>query len=150
MKLLPGWDKRLQEAEAIADITSNSFALRKSPQFYARSVHFVDTLQAARALVEFAQQRSLSHIGIDTEFRYDRPGVFINKNNTVHDPKSIHPLLLSLALAEPAGEERGELYLFVVDLRRAELRPFIQELLRLPVCFVGHNLKVALASHGTL
>ncbi len=150
MKLLPGWDKRLQEVEATADITPNSVELRKSPQFYARGVHFVDTPNAAQAFVEFALQRPLSHIGIDTEFRYDRLGVLINKNNTVYDPRSIHPLLLSLALAEPVGEERGELYLFVVDLRRAELRPFIQELLRLPVCFVGHNLKVALASHGTL
>jgi hypothetical protein len=95
-------------------------------------------------MVEFAQQRPLSPIGIDTEFRYEKSGIFINKKNTVYDPRSIHPLLLSIALAEPRDKGMGNLYRFVVDLRKQELIPELQPLFRLPICFVGHNLKVEL------
>ena len=95
--------------------------------------NFIDTLDDAQAMLDFALQRPLSHIGFDTEFRYDRPGVVIDKRNTAYDPRSIRPLLLSLAMAEPFDDEEGCLYSFVIDLRKPELLPVLKELFRLPV-----------------
>ena len=62
-------------------------------------------------------------IGFDTEFNYDRPGVVIDQDHTAHDPRSVRPLVLSLALAEPDGGDGGTLSTFVVDLRRPEVLP---------------------------
>ena len=95
-------------------------------------------------MLDFALQRPLSHIGFDTEFRYDRPGVVIDKRNTAYDPRSIRPLLLSLAMAEPFDDGQGRLYSFVIDLRKPELLPGLREFFRIPVTFSGHFAKVEL------
>jgi DNA polymerase-1 len=118
--------------------------MRKSVQYYSEKIRFIETEIEAQNMVELAYQRPLSHIGFDTEFRYNRPGVKINKRNTACDPRSIHPLLLSLAMFEPTGVDQGRLYNFVVDLRNPELVPVLSELFRLPCCFCGHHTKVEL------
>ena len=132
MQLLSGWDKRIEKAKR---------AETKEKRYYARQVKFVDSVSDARDMAEFAQQRPLSHIGFDMEFRYDRPGVIIDKNHTAEDPKSIYPLLLSLALAEPTENGQGTLYCFVIDLRNPDLKPAIKEVSKLPVPFIGHAIK---------
>ncbi len=136
MKLLACWNVRLQEVKPDPDCRRIDYGLKKSPGYYAGQTNFVDCLDDAQAMLDFARQRPLSHIGFDTEFRYDRPGVVISKRNTVHDPRSIRPQLLSLAMAEPLDSGAGGLYSFVVDLRKAELLPVLQELfqLLLPFC----------------
>jgi DNA polymerase-1 len=107
--------------------------------FYAGRTTFVADAEKARAMVELASQRPLSWIGLDTEFRYDRPGVVIDKDHTAHDPRSVRPLLLSLALAEPGPDDGGgTIYSFVVDLRRPEVLDAVRAVLRLPCPFVGH------------
>ncbi len=146
MKLSPIWEKRIQKIEPEPASLRIDYGLKKSPRYYAGATRFVDTVDAAQAMLEFALQRPLSHIGFDTEFRYDQPGVVIDKRNTAHDPRSIRPLLLSLALAEPAAEDDGEgtLYNFVVDLRMPELLPVLKALFLLPLPFCGHFAKVEL------
>jgi DNA polymerase-1 len=117
----------------------------RSPGHYAARVTFVGTADAAWALADLARQRPLSHIGLDTEFAWDGPGAVINaaRGLVAHDPRSIRPLLLSLALAEPdpASRDGGQLSPFVLDLRRPEVLPALAAVLRLPVPFVGHALK---------
>jgi DNA polymerase-1 len=144
MELLPVWKDRLKRVQVEKKPDYKTFRLKKAASYYSRSINYVASREEAQNMVDFTQQRPLSHIGIDSEFKYDRPGVPIDKNNTVNDPRSIHPLLLSLALAEPQNNEGGNLYCFVVDLRKRELIEYITPLLYLPVCFVGHNLKVEL------
>ena len=95
-------------------------------------------------MVAFGQQRPLSHIGFDTEFRYDSPKIIIDKRNTTYDPRSIHPLLLSLAMAEPTGEDQGRLYCFVIDLRKPDIWQELKGIFWLPVCYSGHYAKVEL------
>ena len=118
MKVLPGWDQRLKERAITAPPKTYTYALPKSPHFYAAQLTFVTTEKAAQAMVELAQQRPLSHIGFDTEYGYDRPEVVVKNNKVIHDPKSVHPLLLSLALAEPDQEGKGRLYPFVIDFEK--------------------------------
>jgi DNA polymerase I len=145
MKLLPAWNERLHAARPEPFSNRVRYCLKKSPQYYAMQTNFIDTLDGARAMVDFAQQRPLFRIGLDTEFRYDRPGVVIDKRNTTYDPRSIRPLLLSLAMAEPSDANGdGTLYAFVIDLRKMELLPVLEELFRLPMPFIGHFVKVEL------
>jgi DNA polymerase-1 len=144
MELLPSWKERLRDIEPEAVFNRIDYGLKKSPKYYARKTNVVESADDAQAMLNFALQRPLSHIGFDTEFRYDRLGVVIDKRNTTHDPKSIRPLLLSLAMAEPLHSGEGCLYSFVIDLRKSELLTILKGLLRLPITFVGHFAKVEL------
>lgn len=144
MKLLKSWEERVNQIEPEPASRRINYGLKKSPRYYAKETRFIDSLDDAQAMLNFALQRPLSHIGFDTEFRYDRPGVVIDERNTTYDPRSIRPLLLSLSMAEPFKNEEGCLYSFVVDLRKSELLPVLKELFRLPVCFSGHFAKVEL------
>jgi DNA polymerase-1 len=144
MKLLPVWNERIQDAEQEPEVKRISYGLKKSSRYYAMQTKFIETFDDAQAMLDLALQRPLSHIGFDTEFRYDRTGVVIDKRNTKYDPSSIRPLLLSLAMAEPLEDGDGCLYSFVIDLRKPELLPVLKELFRLPIPFCGHYTKVEL------
>ena len=144
MKVLPIWEERLQKVEPEPIVQRIEYGLKKSSGYYSMKTNFVETIDEAQAMGEFTSQRPLSHIGFDTEFRYDRPGVVINKRDTAHDPHSIRPLLLSLSMAEPCDNGEGRLFNFVIDLRIPELLPVLKKLFQLPVCFVGHFAKVEL------
>ena len=144
MKLLPTWSERVQDAEPDPDGSHISYGLKKSPRYYAMQTNFIETVEEAQAMVDFALQRPLSHIGFDTEFGYDRPGVVIDKRSTAHDPRNIRPLLLSLSFAEPAEDGGGYLYNFVIDLRKPEILPGLNALFLLPIPFIGHFAKVEL------
>jgi hypothetical protein len=98
MKLLSNWNERIQKVEPESVAHRIDYVLKKSPRYYAMKTNFVETLDGAQAMLDFVLQRPLSHIGFDTEFRYDRPGVVIDKRITTHDSRSIQPLLLSLAM----------------------------------------------------
>ena len=62
----------------------------------------------------------------------------IDRDHTAYDPRSTHPLLLSLALAEPAGRGGGTPSTFVVDLRAPEVLDAVRAVFRLPCPSVGH------------
>jgi DNA polymerase-1 len=144
MPLFPSWETRLATVGTSDAAITKAFAFPRSSDYYANRTMVVSSISEAQAMTELARQRPLGWIGFDTEFRYDRPGVFITKDHTAYDPRSIRPLLLSLALAEPQGDGCGRLYTFVVDLRRPELLPAVQTVLRLPYPFVGHYAHVEL------
>jgi hypothetical protein len=72
MKLLPSWEMRLQDVKPVPIVMPIEYGLKKSIQYYAMKTHFVDNLKAGRDMLDFAMQRPISHIGFDTEFRYDR------------------------------------------------------------------------------
>ncbi len=140
MKLLPWIEERLQKVRLATEVRRLEYGLRKDPGYYTETPNFIDSLNGAHAMLEFALQRPLSHIGFDTEFRYDSPGV-IKKKKIKYDPQTIRPLLLSLAMVEPLDTGQGCIYSFVVDLRKPELLPVLGDLFRLPVCFCGHYAK---------
>src|SRR5881296_2714138 len=111
MSLLPGWEERILRAQRPV-LPTATVRLPKSPVYYADKISFVDTVEKAEDLVQLAHERSLSHIGFDTEFRYERPGVPVGKK-TAYDPRSVRPLLLSLALVEPTANGQCRTYRFV-------------------------------------
>jgi DNA polymerase-1 len=144
MPLFPSWQAPLAAVSTRGAATSDAFTLPRSPDFYAARTVFVASPAEAEALAALARQRPLAWVGFDTEFRYGRPGVVIDGKQTAYDARSIRPLLLSLALAEPEGGRDGRLYKFVIDLRRPELLPAVQTVLRLPCPFVGPYAHVEL------
>src|SRR5437899_11631145 len=99
MELLSGWTDRFAQAPVPHKSDHHAYHVPKAPDYYAQRITTVTSLAEARAMVELAYQRPLSHISFDTEFRYDRPGIVIKKDIEAYDPRSIHPLLLSLAFA---------------------------------------------------
>jgi len=115
------------DAAPSADRSPVRYTVPRCPAYYAARVTFVETAEAAGALADLARQRPIGHIGFDTEFAWDRPGVVINagKGLVAYDPRSIRPLVASLALAEPdpGVREGGRLSPFVIDLRRPEVLP---------------------------
>jgi DNA polymerase-1 len=143
--LLPGWQSRLAAVEQKqASQPPIQVVVPRSPAYHAERLSRVVDADDAMAMLDFARQRPLAFIGLDTEFQYDRPGVPLKKNRTAYDPRSIRPLLMSLALAEPDGHGTITMYRFVLDLRVPEVLPALTELLRQHVVFVGHYLQAEL------
>jgi DNA polymerase-1 len=141
MPLFPDWHDRLERTIPAGSTPTPTFAIPRSPAFFAERITLVSTADEARNMAEFASQRPLAWIGFDAAFRHDRPGVWVGPGQVAHDPRSIRPLLLSLALAEPDEQEDGRLYRFVVDLRQPCVLDSVRAVLRLPVCFVGHAVQ---------
>jgi DNA polymerase-1 len=145
MPLLPAWEKHLKDFVTVAERPpAVRYHVPRSPAFYAGRTVFVSRVSEAVAMLELASQRPLAWIGFDTEFQYTRPGIPIDRRHTVYDPRSIRPLLLSLSMAEPDGEQGGRLYNFVIDLRKSELHTAVQAIFRLPCTFVGFYAQVEL------
>jgi DNA polymerase-1 len=140
----PGFVEPVRKAlERPAVPPSASLAIPRCPLYYRQETNLVEDGESANRMLDFARQRPLSHIGIDTEFTYDRPGVMIDRRNTAYDPRSVRPLLLSLALVEPKVNG-GSLYRFVIDVRRTAVMPSLRSLLQMPILFVGHFLRAEL------
>src|SRR5262249_36490717 len=93
------------------------------------------------ALVTLARQTPLCCVGIDFEFRYARPGVRVKRvkgeDRYWYDPRSVVPLLLSVALTEQRAEG-ARLIRFVADCRCREAVSALGPLFSLPVPFVLH------------
>jgi DNA polymerase-1 len=136
--LAPSWRRRFEGAPAQGQ-PENDPIIPRAPGYYAGRVTLVVDAAGVEALLDLSRQRPLAFVGLDTEFRYSRPPIAYDRKQAVHDCRSVVPLLLSLALAEAgAAEGKGTLYPFVIDLRVPEVLPALKDLLRLPVCFVGH------------
>src|SRR3954447_15833172 len=101
MHLIAGWKERLENLTPRSVDDARPLAVPRCPRHYARRVTYVETEADARAMHELACQRRIAFIGIDTEFRYDKPGVPMKGKQEARDPRSVHPLLLSVSLVEP-------------------------------------------------
>ena len=139
MHPLPGWSDRLNGLSRPQDQERGSVLLPRKPAYYLERVNQVTTASEAEAMAELAEQCPVGWVGFDTEFGYERPPLLIDKKTRVHDPRSIRPLLLSLAMIEPDPTGGIRVYRFVVDLRRREVLPALESVLGLPCCFVAHH-----------
>jgi DNA polymerase-1 len=136
-RLLPGWRERL---EARRRASQERWSPPLARPYFAEHLSVVFDVAAARALVQAAYEFPLAHVGLDTEFRYlqDRP-LQLPRGVDWYDIRSLRPFCVGIALVS-----EGRLLRFVVDLRRSELLPFVQEVLDLPVPFCCHYAKADL------
>ncbi len=130
LKLLPGWPEKLAQPKSKNNNLKNILPL--SPEYYAGEIHYLKTPEDAHGFLSFAQQRAIGYGAIDTEYRF--------QNESFHDVRSLQPLLCSVVLAESI-ENQIQLYTAVFDLRIPEIIEILSQVLKLPICFVGHNLK---------
>jgi hypothetical protein len=118
VKLLPVWEERLRNyRENTATPSEESqIILPKSAEFYLGKNTYIETGAQAESAAVFIEQTKTGFIGIDTEFKYSRPSIWIKPKKYIDDPRSVRPLLMSLAVAEPSNKGYN-LYVFVFDLR---------------------------------
>src|SRR5688572_1241368 len=78
--LLPGWADYLKSNPVAPKSIEPKRTLPRSPSYYAEKITYVKDKKAAESMLELANQRPLSCIGFDTEFRYDRSFVIDSKH----------------------------------------------------------------------
>ena len=148
MAISPAYEERLKAAQKKAATKTRVRVIPKNPVAYAEKLQYIVDAAGATEMLDFAKQRPLSVIGIDTEFQYSRPGVLMKrvKGKDLHwnDPRSIVPLLMSVAMAEIIPDGTMTTYPFVIDLRHPEVYGVLGELLRLPVQFAAHYVPAEL------
>jgi DNA polymerase-1 len=137
------WEHRLHEPDGESGRARESVRiLPRSTLGHVGIITSVEDRAGAEAMLDFARQRPISYTGVDFEYRYSRPGVFIKKiwgqEYWWHDPTSIVPLLMALVLAEVGDDGEAVLYRFVIDLRAPEVLGPLGSLFGLPIPFVFH------------
>jgi DNA polymerase-1 len=101
----------------------------------SEQVQFIQQVDAAEALLARLNRLPIGAIAIDTEFRFANGAVDLGRGRFWQDPTTLQPLLLSGAAWLPDSDT---VITFVFDLRRRELVPMIDRLLRLRTVFVAH------------
>jgi hypothetical protein len=149
IQLSPAWQERV--ARAVAEKQNQLEPVRILPRrggFYEHGINVVDNAASAATMLDFARQRPLSFIGLDTEFRYSRPGVLMahrdGRDFFWQDPRSVVPLIVSLAMVETNAADDGHIYRFVVDVRESGVRDALADLLRQPLPFIAHYAQAEL------
>lgn len=139
MEPLPSWHERLKNMPEPAPPQPDLFRILRSVRFFEQGVTLVQTAEEASTMLQLAMERPLSHTGLDFEYKYGRPPV-TRRNHDCFDTSSILPLLCTITLVEPSGND-CHLYTFAVDVRNSEVLESLTALLRLPIPFVLHYAK---------
>src|SRR3954454_12679717 len=122
--LLPEFDKAIAE---IAGLQPWILPIRPNTTLLSKQVQLVETVEHGEALVAQLNRLSIGAIAIDTEFRFASDAVDLGRRRFWQDPTALQPLILSGAAWVP---ETDTTITFVFDLRRRELVPIIDRLLR--------------------
>ena len=132
IKLLPEFDKALEE---IHDRKPWTLPIRPNTAVLSEQVQFVEEVDRGEALLAQLNRLSIAAIAIDTEFRFASEPVNLGRGRFWQDPTTLQPLLFSGAawLADS-----DTIITFGFDLRRRELVPVIDRILRLRTVFVAH------------
>jgi hypothetical protein len=132
IKLFPEIEK------AIADIPERkpwTLPIRPNTAQLSERVQYIEEVEDGEALLaEFSRLR-IGAIAIDTGFRFGSEPLALGRRHSWQDPTTRRPLLLSgVAWLSDTNTEIG----FVFDLRRPELVPVVDRILRLRTAFVAH------------
>ncbi len=133
MKMLSGWKEKIEQAPPSP--SPRPVRIPLSAAKLSRQVQFIETSDEAERMVQFVYEAPVSYIGMDTEYRFaaDAP-IPLNGKKEWRDIRSIQPFCLAFAVV---GDRT--IVNFAIDLRVANLLPFIQRVLDLPVPFVCHH-----------
>ena len=102
-------------------------------------IRLIEEADQGEALLAQLNRLPIGAIAIDTEFQFASDPVELGHGRSWQDPTTLQPLILSGAAWIP---ESDALIAFVFELRRRELVPVIERLLRLRVLFVAPGLPV--------
>jgi DNA polymerase-1 len=109
--------------------------IRPNPARLSEQIRLIEELDQGEALLAQLNRLPIAAIAIDTEFQFASDPVDLGRGRSWQDPTTLQPLILSGA-AWIADSDT--VVSFAFDLRRRELVPTIERLLRLRVMFVAH------------
>ena len=95
-------------------------------------------------MADLARQRPLGWIGFDTEFKYDRPGVVIDRDRTAHDPAASTRCCCRWRWPSRTGATAGCSSISSSTCAGETSCDAVRAVFRMPCCFVGHFAQVEL------
>ena len=98
-------------------------------------IQLIEEVDQGEAMLAQLNRLPIGAIAIDTEFQFASDPVDLGRRRSWQDPTTLQPLILSGAAWIADGDT---VISFAFDLRRRELAPIIERLLRLRVMFVAH------------
>jgi hypothetical protein len=98
-------------------------------------IRLIEEIDQGEALLAQLNRLPIAAIAIDTEFQFASDPVDLGRGRSWQDPTTLQPLILSGAAWIA---DRDTVISFAFDLRRRELVPIIERLLRLRVLFIAH------------
>ena len=125
-------------AEAINELRQPepwTLPIRPNAARLGQQVSLIEDVDQGKALLAQLNRLPIAAIAIDTEFQFASDPVDLGRGRSWQDPTTLRPLMLSGAAWIA---ESDAVISFVFDLRRRELVPVIERLLRLRVIFVAH------------
>jgi hypothetical protein len=133
--LTPAYKKLADEERARQAVAHRLDCLPLAPGFAAGPVHRLARAAEAQAWAERLHVEPVSLLGIDTEFSFDRPAFPLRNGKLFQDPRSVRPLVCTVAAWCGAGGGPGgdPLIRLLFDLRRPEVYPALRDLFDLHV-----------------
>src|SRR6516164_6727630 len=116
--------------EAIKEVPENkpwALPIRPNTVRLGEQIQLIEDNDQGQALVRQLSRLPIGAIAIDTEFRFTSKPVDLGRGRSWQDPTTLQPLMLSGAAWVPNSHT---VITFVFDLRRRELVPVIEGLLR--------------------
>jgi hypothetical protein len=101
----------------------------------SEQIRLIEEIDQGEALLAQLNRLAIAAMAIDTEFQFASDPVDLGRGRSWQDPTTLQPLILSGA-AWIADSDT--VITFAFDLRRRELVPIIERLLRLRVMFIAH------------
>lgn len=130
--LLPNYAVELPEEKELQD-----WQLPIKPNIASQKDTIITSSEEAERMISTLEKISIGAIAFDTEFCFKDAGVSLNNGQTWHDPKTLQPLILSLAVWLP---EKSKVLRYAIDLRLNGIASYIDDLFRLQVPFVAHYI----------
>jgi hypothetical protein len=109
--------------------------IRPNTARLSEQIRWIEEVDQGEALLAQLNRLPIGAIAIDTEFQFASDPVELGHGRSWQDPTTLQPLILSGAVWIPQSDA---VIAFAVDLRRRELVPVIERLLRLRVMFIAH------------
>jgi hypothetical protein len=109
--------------------------IRPNAACLSEQIRLIEEIDQGEALLAQLNRLPIAAMAIDTEFQFASDPVDLGRGRSWQDPTTLQPLILSGA-AWIADSDT--VISFAFDLRRRELVPLIERLLRLRVMFVAH------------
>ena len=130
--LLPEFEKAIEE---VPERKPWTLPIRQNTACLAEQVQLIEEMDDGEALLARLNRLSIGVVAIDTEFQFASEPVNLGGGRSWQDPTTIRPLILSGAAWLPDSDA---IIIFVFDLRRRQLGPIIDRLLRLRTVFTAH------------
>jgi DNA polymerase I len=136
-QIFDGWG----QIEAMPETVAPAFRVPSSARHLAVKTQIMTSAEDAQTLVLDLSRLPLGAIAIDTEYQFEGDQTMLSNGKLWHDIRQLKPLILTGAAWVPAGDH---VIRFLIDLRIDGIRSAVDELLRLHVPFVAHNIKAEL------